>query len=133
MEMLKKFIFFIMTYNVIFILILNFQYIYRFGMKEDIVASLMYSSILSLYYSIIPLGCFCFSWIVYRLLLKKLQISAVLKSALLLLITITLTYLFIEILQQDHILSIIMVSSTIITLILFSIYIRKKEIFVYKT
>ena len=132
MKKLKKFIFFIITYNVIFILILNLQYIYRFGMKDNIVASLMFSSILSLYFSIIPLVCFCFSWIFYKLLLKKLQISSVLKSALLLSITFTLTYIFIEILQQDRILSVIMVSSTILALILFFYRYRKNGDFTNK-
>ena len=119
MEMLKKFTFFIITYNVIFILMLNIQYIYRFNGSNDLIADIMYSSILSIYFSIIPSVCFGFSWIVYKLLFKKLQISSVLKSALLLLITVTLTYIFIKIIEQDPILSVIMVSSTILTLILF--------------
>jgi hypothetical protein len=119
MEMLKKFTFFIITYNVIFILMLNIQYIYRFNGSNDLIAKIMYSSILSIYFSIIPLVCFVFSWIVYKFLFKKLQISSLLKSALLLLITVTLTYLSIKIIEQDPFLSVIMVSSTILTLILF--------------
>lgn len=117
--MLKKFTFFIITYNVIFILMLNIQYIYRFNGSNDLIAKIMYSSILSIYFSIIPLVCFVFSWIVYKFLFKKLQISSLLKSALLLLITVTLTYLSIKIIEQDPFLSVIMVSSTILTLILF--------------
>ena len=74
--MLKKFTFFIITYNVIFILMLNIQYIYRFNGSNDLIAKIMYSSILSIYFSIIPLVCFVFSWIVYKFLFKKLQISS---------------------------------------------------------
>jgi hypothetical protein len=117
--MLKKFTFFIITYNVIFILMLNIQYIYRFNGSNDLIAKIMYSSILSIYFSIIPLVCFVFSWVVYKFLFKKLQISSLFKSALLLLITVTLTYLSIKIIEQDPFLSVIMVSSTILTLILF--------------
>lgn len=92
---------------------LNLQYIYRFNGSNDSIADIMYSSILSIYFSVIALVCFGFSWIVYIFLFKKLQICSVLKSALLLLITVTLTYIFIKIIEQDPILSVIMVSSTI--------------------
>lgn len=117
--MLKKIALFIVTYNVLFILMINIQFLYRFDGDAHLVAAVMYSSILSFYFSIVPLVCFGFSWIVYKLWFKKLRMDSVVKSVLFLLMTVMLTYISIERIEQDRILSIIMVSSTILTLSLF--------------
>lgn len=126
MKTLKKFIFFVITYNVMFVLILNLQYIYRFNGEFDL-SSLMYSSIISITFSIIPLVCFSFSWFISnKFLAQKLQINSVLNSAIILLITVILTYMFIEIMVHDSILSLIMVIGTTFTLFLF-FYIYRKD------
>ena len=125
MKTLKKLIFFIITYNAIFILILNLQYIYRFNREFDL-SSLMYSSIFSIVFCIIPLVCFSFSWFISsKFLIHKLKINPVLNLATILLITLNLTYIFIEIMVQDSILSLITVISTTLTLFLFFYIYRK--------
>ena len=127
MKKLKKFIFFIITYNVIFVLILNLQYIYRFNGEYDFFSSLMYSSILSITFSIIPLVCFIFSWFISnKLLFRKLRTNSALHSATILLITVISTYVFIELMVHDSILSLLTVISTILTLVLF-FYIYRKD------
>lgn len=126
MKTLKKFIFFIVTYNVLFILILNLQYMYRFNREFDL-SMLMYSSIASINFCIIPLVCFSVSWIISKYLIQKLQISSLLNPVIILLITVIPTYMFIELKVNDSIWSLIMVSSTILTLFLF-FYIYRKDV-----
>lgn len=126
MKTLKKFIFFIITYNVVFVLILNFQYINRFNRENDFFSLLMYSSIFSITFSIIPLICFSFSWFISnKFLIQKLKLNSVLNSVTILLITVILTYMCIEIMVNDSILSLITVISTILTLFLFFYIYRK--------
>ena len=124
MKTLKKLIFFIITYNIVFILILNLQYIYRFNKVDDITSSIMYASIFSLYFTIIPLACFCISWFIsYKFLIHNLQINSVLCPVLILLFTVILSYMFTEIMVHDSFISLITVISTFLTLsLLFYIY-----------
>jgi len=129
MKELKRLAFFFITYNVIFILILNLQYTFRFNKTDDLMTSLMYSSIISMYFSIIPLACFCFSWIINKFIIKKLKINSALKSAFLLLITVILTYMFIRIVNQDSILILIIVISTSLALIILLFKYRKYDLF----
>lgn len=126
MKTLKKFVFFIITFNVIFLSILNLQYIYRFGMEDDNFSSFWYSSILPISFSIIPLVCFSISWFISKFLIQKLKINSILGSATILLITVILTYMFTEIMVHDSIWSFITVISTILTLFLF-FYIYRKD------
>ena len=119
MKTLKKFIFFIITFNVIFLSILNLQYIYRFGMKDDYFSSFWYSSIGPISTSIIPLAGFSLSWFISKFLIHKLKNNLILGSSPILLLTIILTYMFTEIVFHNSIWSLITVISTILTLFLF--------------
>lgn len=126
MKTLKKLIFFIITYNIIFSLFLNLQYIYRFNKVDDISSSIMYALIFSLYFTIIPLACFCISWFIsYKFLIQKLQINSVLNQVLILLITVILSYMFTEIMVHDFFVSLMTVISTILTLSLLFYIFRK--------
>ena len=124
MKTLKKLIFFIITYNIIFSLFLKLQYIYRFNKVDDISSSIMYALIFSLYFTIIPLACFCISWYIsYKFLIQKLQINSVLNTVLILLITVILSYMVTEIMVHDFFVSLMTVISTILTLsVLFYIF-----------
>lgn len=128
MKTLKKLIFFIVTYNVLFILILILQNMYRFNREFDL-SMLMYSSIFSIYFCIIPIVCFSVSWIISKILIQKLQINSLLNSVIILLVTVIPTYMFIEMKVNDSILSLIMIISTILTLFLFFYVYRKDEFY----
>lgn len=133
MKTLKKIIFFMIIYNIIFVLILNLQFIYRFNTQDDFFTMLMYSSILSIGYSIIPLVCFIFSWfILNNLFVRKNQANSALKLAIFLLITIISTYTLIELIVGDPIFTLIAISTTLLTLFLFIYTYRKKGIFANK-
>lgn len=124
MKAVKKVIFFITTYNVIFIFILNLQYIFRFNKQDDFITMFMYSSIISIGYSIVPLICFILSWFILKSItipLKKIG----LKLAILLLITVISTYTLIELIVDDSIFTLITISTTTLTLFLFFITYRK--------
>jgi hypothetical protein len=116
MKTLKKFIFFIISFNLIFILILNSQYIYRFGMEKNFSTSFIYSSILPFVFSFIPFACFAFSLLISNKFFKR---NLLLKSVLISLITVILSFVFMEIITYNHIFSLITVISTVLTLLLF--------------
>ena len=124
MKTLKKFLFFIITYNLIFVLILNSQYIVRFNKQDDFFTMFMYSSILSIGYSIIPLVCFIFSWFTSKSITIQ-KINSVLKLAILFLITIISTYMLIELIVGDPIFTLITISAIILSLFLFFFKYRK--------
>lgn len=120
MKTLKKLTFFILTYNIIFILFLKLQYIYRFDREIDFSSSLMYSSIFSITFSVIPIVCFSFSWFISNeILTRKLKVSSILNSTTILLITAISTYICMEIMFHNSFLSLLTVSSTTLTLLLF--------------
>lgn len=125
MKELKKILFFIITYNLIFILILNSQYMYRFNASDNMVANITYSAIMSMYFSIIPLICLCFSSTLIRLISRKSKINPVLKSAIFLMVTVILTFILIRIMSQDPVLTLITIVSTTLTLLLFLFRYRK--------
>lgn len=129
MKTLKYHMFFIITYNIIFILILNLQYIYRFSGNSDFFATLMYSSIFSITFSIIPLLSFSFSWLISKILyIKILHIKSILKPVIIFLITVISTYTLMEIMYDDTFLSLITTISTILTLIsLFYINLKSRD------
>jgi hypothetical protein len=116
MKTLKKFIFFIIIYNLIFILILNLQYIYRFGMEENFLSSFIYSSILPFVFSFLPFSCFAFSFLILNKFFKQ---DLLIKSVLTGLITVILSFTFMEIITHNHIFSLLTVISTVLTLLLF--------------
>lgn len=118
MSKFKNLLFFIIIYVTIFILILNLQYAYRFNGDSDFSTLLMYSSIFSITFSIIPLFFYSLSWLILKILSTKiLHIKSILKPVLIFLITVSSTYIFTEIMYGDSILSLIMTISTVLTLI----------------
>lgn len=125
MKTLKKFLFFIITYNLIFILILNLQYIVRFNKPDDFLSMLMYSSIISIGYSLVPLVCFTFGWFISKIFSISKRINSGLKSAILPLITVITTYTLIELIVSDPIFTLITITATILTLFLFFFKYRK--------
>lgn len=125
MKKLKRFLFFIITYNLIFILILNLQYIVRFNKYDDFFSQIMYSSIISIGYSILPLVCFIFSWFILKGVTIRRKINSGLKSAILLLITVFSTYTLIELIVADPIFTLITIITIILTLFLFFFKYRK--------
>lgn len=129
MKELKKLLFFIIMYNVIFILILNLQYRFRFNETDDLMANLLYSSIISMYFSIITLACYCLSWIINKVIIKKLKINSALKSAFFLLITVILTYMYMSIVNQNSILILITVISSSLALLLSLFKYQKLDLF----
>lgn len=129
MKTLMKFLFFIVVYNLIFIFILNAQYIIRFNIQDDLSSMLMYSSILSISYSIIPFGCFILSWFISKTITTKKEKTSVLKSAILLLFTVISTYTLIELIVGDAIFTLITISAIILTLLLFFFTYRKIGVF----
>lgn len=129
MKALKMFIFFTITYNIVFVLILNLQYVLRFDREFDL-ATLMYSLIFSIHFCLIPLVCVSFSWFISnKLLFRKSQINPVLNRATFLLMTIILIFIIIEIMGHVWIVSLLIVSSTILTLFLLFYVYRKDEVF----
>lgn len=88
----------------------------------------MYTSIISIYLSIIPLAGLSISWIINQLIIKNLEINSALKSAFLFLITVFFTYMFIRIMNQDSILILIIVISTSLALILLLFKYRKYDL-----
>ncbi|CAM3321317.1 hypothetical protein FITA111629_15600 [Filibacter tadaridae] len=126
MKKIKNILSFFLIYLVIFILILNLQYVYRFDSDSDFFTLLMYSSIFSITFSMIPLFFFGVSWFILNILsTKALHIKSILKPALIFLITVISTYTFMEIMYNDSFLSIITTISTVLTLIsLFYINLR---------
>lgn len=130
MKTFKKIISFIITYNIIFIIFLNLQYIYRFEREYEIFSSLMYSSLFSLSFTIIPLITFGFSLFIFKKVLpQKIQINSVLNLALIISFNITLSYLFMKVMEYDSFISLITIITTILTLIiLFFIFQKDKFI-----
>ncbi len=129
MKTITKFLFFIVIYNLIFIFILNTQYIIRFDKPTDLSSMLFYSSIPSIASSIIPLGCFILSWFILKAILTKKEQNLFLKSTLLFLFTVISTYILIEIIVGDPIFNIITISAVSLTLVLFFFTYRKKGFF----
>ena len=130
MVTLKKFGLFMIIYNVIFVLILNLQFIYRFNTQDDFITMLMYSSILSINYSIIPFICFIFSWFISNnLFVRKNLANSTLKLVIFSLITVISTYTLIELIVGDPIFTLIAISTILLTLCLFIYTYRKKGVF----
>lgn len=127
MKTLKKPLFFIITYNIIFIFILNLQYIVRFNKQDSFAAMLMYSSFLSISYSIIPVACFIFSWFISKSITTQ-NTSSVLKSMTLLLMTVISTYTPMELIVGEPIFTSITISTIMLTLLLFFFKYRKTSI-----
>lgn len=111
-------ILFITIYNLLFIFILNLQYIIRFNKPDDFSSALMFSSIMSISLSIIPFGCFIISCFINKFMIRKLKIHPVLKSALQSLLIVFPTYIIVEIVYNDPFATLIMLDSTTLTLIL---------------
>ena len=123
---LKKFIFFLITYNLIFIFILNLQYILRFNKHDDFFTMLIYSSSISIGYSIVPLVCFIFGWFISNSISISSKINSVLKSAILILITVISTYTLIELIVRDSIFTLVTITTILLTLFLFFFKYRKR-------
>ena len=123
---LKKFIFFLITYNLIFIFILNLQYILRFNKHDDFFTMLIYSSSISIGYSIVPLVCFIFGWFISNSISISSKINSVLKSAILILITGISTYTLIELIVRDSIFTLVTITTILLTLFLFFFKYRKR-------
>lgn len=123
---LKKFIFFLITYNLIFIFILNLQYILRFNKHDDFFTMLIYSSSISIGYSIVPLVCFIFGWFISNSISISSKINSVLKSAILILITVISTYTLIELIVGDSIFTLVTITTILLTLFLFFFKYRKR-------
>lgn len=123
---LKKFIFFLITYNLIFIFILNLQYILRFNKHDDFFTMLIYSSSISIGYSIVPLVCFIFGWFISNSISISSKINSVLKSAILILITVISTYTLIELIVGDSIFTLVTTTTILLTLFLFFFKYRKR-------
>lgn len=120
MKTLKRLVFFITSFNLTFITILILQFQYRFNHKSDFAELIMYASIFSITISIILLVCFGITrFIFWGFKKSRLQLNPFLQLVLILLITVTLTYILIDLTFQDSIFSLICVISTMITLILF--------------
>ncbi|VDG96826.1 Uncharacterised protein [Lysinibacillus sphaericus] len=120
MKTLKRLVFFIAIFNLTFITILILQFQYRFNHSSNFDELIMYASIFSITISIIPLVCFGITrFIFWGLKKSRLQLSPFLQLVLILLITVTLTYILIDLTFHDSIFSLICVLSTMVTLILF--------------
>ena len=128
MKTIKKIIFFTIIYNVIFLLILNLQYTYRFGAEDESTSSFIYSSILPVFLSHIPIVCFIFSLLFSKLLLTEvLHLNSSLNSAFTLISTLIFSFLFMEIRVDDFLFSFCMVISILLTFVFLFIFYRKDE------
>lgn len=119
MKTLKRLVFFIAIFNLTFITILILQFQYRFNHNSNFDDLIMYASIFSITISIIPLVCFFYSSLIFRILSPdKVNHSAFLHTALILLTTATMTYILTEIVFHDFVASLLCVVSTVVSLVL---------------
>ena len=130
MKAMKKFLFFEITHNLIFISILYIQYIYRFGMQDDFIYSLMFAAYFSIFCSIAPFISFGLCWLItIKFLIPKLKLNYFFNAALMFLVTVTLPSVLMLLMKQDFILILITLTSTVLTLFLFFFMDRKNSIF----
>lgn len=119
MKTLKRLVFFITIFNLTFITILTLQFQFRFNHHSNFSELIMYASIFSITISIIPSVCYFFSRVIFlRLIQSKIDHSALLLSALILLTTATMTYILTEIVFHNFVASILCIGSTVVTLVL---------------
>lgn len=124
---IKKLLFFSFIYNLLFVVILNAQYLIRFGMEKDFTAQLMYSIIFSVSYFFIPLLCFFLTW----LMLNKLfgQKNKTNGFRLLLLLTTLSVYVVTKIIVDDSTFSLIAACTAFLSICLLFYMYRKEGIF----
>lgn len=124
---IKKLLFFSFIYNLLFVVILNAQYLIRFGMEKDFTAQLMYSIIFSVSYFFIPLLCFFLTW----LMLNKLfgQKNKTNGFRLLLLLTTLSVYVVTKIIVDDSTFSLIAAFTAFLSICLLFYMYRKEGIF----
>ena len=120
MNTLNKFIFFIIVYNLIFLLIMNLQYTYRFGRVNDF----QLFSILLITSSIIPFVCFSLSWLVLNKFIKQ---NFLFKSPLLFLIIVVSSFIFMQMFSHDYLFSLFTAISTFLTLLLYFYRYREND------
>lgn len=87
---------------------------------------LIYSSSISIGYSIVPLVCFIFGWFISNSISISSKINSVLKSAILILITVISTYTLIELIVRDSIFTLVTITTILLTLFLFFFKYRKR-------
>lgn len=124
---IKKLLFFSFIYNLLFVVILNAQYLIRFGMEKDFTAQLMYSIIFSVSYFFMPLLCFFLTW----LMLNKLfgQKNKTNGFRLLLLLTTLSVYVVTKIIVDDSTFSLIAACTAFLSICLLFYMYRKEGIF----
>lgn len=124
---IKKLLFFSFIYNLLFVVILNAQYLIRFGMEKDFTAQLMYSIIFSVSYFFMPLLCFFLTW----LILNKLfgQKNKTNGFRLLLLLTTLSVYVVTKIIVDDSTFSLIAAFTAFLSICLLFYMYRKEGIF----
>lgn len=124
---IKKLLFFSLIYNLLFVVILNAQYLIRFGMEKDFTAQLMYSIIFSVSYFFMPLLCFFLTW----LMLNKLfgQKNKTNGFRLLLLLTTLSVYVVTKIIVDDSTFSLIAACTAFLSICLLFYMYRKEGIF----
>lgn len=124
---IKKLLFFSFIYNLLFVVILNAQYLIRFGMEKDFTAQLMYSIIFSVSYFFMPLLCFFLTW----LMLNKLfgQKNKTNGFRLLLLLTPLSVYVVTKIIVDDSTFSLIAACTAFLSICLLFYMYRKEGIF----